>query len=205
MIRKISALCLVLLPVAASAATYKIDTVHSNVGFAVKHLMVSTVRGNFTQFEGFVEYDPANIAASVVDVTIDATSIDTANEKRDAHLRSADFFEVEKYPTATFKSKKVEGTAGNLSVTGDLTMRGVTKEVVLAVDGPTDAISLAGGRNVRGASATTTINRSDFGLTWNKVLEAGGVSVGDEVKLQFDLELIEAPPAAPVAADSTAK
>lgn len=203
MSRSLSALLVLpalLLPALAEAKTYKIDTSHSNVGFAVKHLMVSTVRGNFTKFEGTVTYDPANVAASAVDVTIDATSIDTSNAKRDEHLRSADFFEVEKYPTVTFKSKKVEGTPGALKVTGDLTLHGVTKEVVLDVEGPTDAIKSPWGMEVRGASATTTINRKDFGLGWNKVLEAGGVAVSEEVKIQLDLELVEPPPAPPATA-----
>ncbi len=180
----------------ASAAEYKIDTAHSGISFGVRHLMVSTVRGSFGKFSGTVTYDPADIAASSVEVTIDAASIDTGNSKRDDHLRSADFFETETYPTLTFKSTKVEGTPGALKVTGDLTMHGVTKSVVLDVDGPTDAIKSPWGQNVRGASATTAISRKEFGLTWNKMLEAGGVSVGDEVKIQIDMELIEVPPPA---------
>jgi polyisoprenoid-binding protein YceI len=192
-----AALSLVLLSTAASAATYQIDTAHSAVGFSVKHMMVSTVRGQFGKFSGTVDYDPANVAASKVDVTIDAASIDTSNDKRDAHLRSADFFDVENHPTLTFKSKSVAGTPGALKVTGDLTMHGVTKEVVLDVEGPTDAISHPSGASLRGASATTTVNRKDFGLTWNKALEAGGVAVSDEVKIQLDLELIARPPEAP--------
>ena len=195
--RLMPACCLLLSASLASATVYKIDPVHSEVGFAVKHLMVSTVRGKFTKFEGTVEYDPANVAASKVDVKIDASSIDTSNAKRDAHLQSADFFDVEKFPAITFTSKKVEGAPGALKVTGDLTMHGVTKEVVLDVDGPTDAIKHPSGMNVRGASATTKVDRKDFGLTWNKALEAGGVMVGDEVKITLDLEMDEAPPAAP--------
>jgi polyisoprenoid-binding protein YceI len=180
---------------AATAATYKIDPAHSNVGFSVRHVMVSTVRGSFGKFEGTVAYDPANLAASSVNVTIDAASIDTANDKRDEHLRSADFFDVAKFPTLTFASKRVEGAAGSLKVIGDLTIHGVTKEVTLDVDGPTEAVKNPWGMNVRGASATTTISRKDFGLTWNKALEAGGVVVGDDVKIQLDLELDEQPPA----------
>jgi polyisoprenoid-binding protein YceI len=205
-LRTPAVLSLVLLASAASAATaatYKIDTAHSNVGFAVKHMMVSTVRGGFTKFEGTVGYDPANVAASTVDVTIDAASIDTSNDKRDEHLRSADFFDVEKFPTLTFKSKSVAGAPGALKVTGDLTIHGVTKEVVLDVEGPTDTIKNPGGATVRGASATTTINRKDFGLGWNKVLETGGLAVSEEVKIQLDLELIEPPPA-PLAAAAPA-
>lgn len=197
--RLMPACCLLLSASLASAATYKIDPVHSEIGFSVKHLMVSTVRGEFTKFEGTVDYDPANVAASKVDVTIDAASIDTSNEKRDAHLTSPDFFDAGKFPQITFRSKKVEGAPGALKVTGDLTMHGTTKEVVLDVEGPTDEIKDPFGRTVRGVSATTKIDRRDFGLTWNKALEAGGVMVGDEVKISLDLELYVAPPAPPAA------
>jgi len=190
-------LSLALLSATATAATFKIDTAHSSVGFSVKHMMVSTARGQFTKVDGSVVYDAANVAASSVNVTIEAASIDTANDKRDEHLRSADFFDVEKHPTITFKSKSVAGTAGALKVTGDLTMHGVTKEVVLDVEGPTDAIKSPWGMMVRGAAATTTVNRKDFGLTWNKALEAGGIAVGEEVKIQLDLELIEEPTTPP--------
>lgn len=197
--RLMPACCLLLSASLASAATYKIDPVHSEIGFSVKHLMVSTVRGELTKFEGTVDYDPANVAAAKVDVTIDTASIDTSNEKRDAHLTSPDFFDAERFPQITFRSKKVEGAPGALKVTGDLTMHGATKEVVLDVEGPTDEIKDPFGRTVRGVSATTKIDRRDFGLTWNKALEAGGVMVGDEVRISLDLELYVAPPAPPAA------
>lgn len=172
-------------------ATYKIDPAHSGAEFVVRHMMISNVRGGFTKVEGTIEFDPANVKATKIDAVIDASSIDTRDGQRDAHLKSGDFLHVEQHPVITFKSKKVE-TAGEseLKVTGDLTIHGTTKEVVLEVDGPTTETKDPFG-NVRvGASAKTKIKRSEFGLTWNAALETGGFLVGDELKIELDVSAI---------------
>ena len=178
------------LPAAASASTWALDGAHTDASFSVRHMMVSNVKGNFTKVEGTVELDEKDITKSKVSVTIDATTVNTDNEKRDEHLRSAEFFDVAKFPTITFESTKVAKSKGGLKVTGNLTIHGVTKSVVLDVEGPTKAIKDPWGMNRRGLSASTKINRKDFGLTWNNVLEAGGVAVGDEVKITIDAELV---------------
>jgi polyisoprenoid-binding protein YceI len=172
-------------------ATYKIDPAHSGAEFVVRHMMISNVRGGFTKVEGTIEYDAANVAATKIDAVIDATSIDTRDGQRDGHLKSADFLDVEKFPTIAFTSKKVEAAGdGELKVTGDLTIHGTTKEVVLAVDGPTGETKDPFG-NVRvGAAAKTKIKRSEFGLTWNAALETGGFLVGDELKIELDISAI---------------
>ena len=176
---------------------WNIDTAHSTAGFTVKHLMVSTVPGSFGKVTGKITYDPKNPATLAVDATIDATTINTNNQRRDDHLRSADFFEVAKYPTITFKSKTATpGAGGTAKLVGDLTMHGVTKEVTLDVSDLGQPI--ANGRNfVVGAAATTTIKRSDWGLTWNRALEAGGVTVSDEVKITLGIEATKPNPNAP--------
>jgi polyisoprenoid-binding protein YceI len=176
---------------------WNIDTAHSTAGFTVKHLMVSTVPGSFGKVSGKITYDPKNVASLAVDATIDAATINTNNERRDTHLKSADFFEVAKYPTITFKSKRVvPGAAGTAKVTGDLTMHGVTKEVTLDVTDLGQPVN-AGRNFVVGASATTTIKRSEWGLTWNRALEAGGVTVSDEVKITLGIEATRPNPNAP--------
>src|SRR5574341_1753243 len=173
----------------AQAVEYQIDPVHSSAYFSVRHLMVSNVRGEFDKVTGKVIYDSKNLKASSVEATIDATSINTHEPKRDDHLKSPDFFDVAKFPTLTFKSKKVEKAGkGKLRVTGDLTIRGVTREVVLDVEGPVPEVKM--GPNVKsGASASTTINRKDLGLMWNLALESGGWAVGDEVKITLEIEM----------------
>jgi polyisoprenoid-binding protein YceI len=180
----------------AQAEPWNIDGAHSAASFAVRHFGVSTVRGTFTKITGTILIDDKDPANSTVDVTIDANTVNTQNEGRDKHLRSADFFDVEKFPTMTFKSKKVERAgAGRLRVTGDFTLHGVTKEIVLDVDGPTPPFNM--GRGIkRGASATTKVNRRDFGLVWGNLVE-GVAAVGDEVTITIDLELNKARPAAP--------
>jgi polyisoprenoid-binding protein YceI len=181
-----------LLPSLACAATYAIDPDHSSIQFKVKHLMVSNVKGSFGKINGTVDIDDKDVTKSKTSVTIDTASIDTGVAKRDEHLRSADFFEVDKFPTMSFVSKKVlQGGKGHLMVTGDLTIRGVTKSVILDVEGPTAEIKDPWGGIRRGATATTKINRKDFGLTWNKALETGGVVVGDEVNILLEVELIK--------------
>ncbi|MBU1936238.1 YceI family protein [bacterium] len=174
------------------AADWTVDKAHSQVGFAVKHLMISTVRGSFSDYEvaiNFDETDPSNLSFSG---TIQAASINTENEKRDTHLRSADFFDVANYPTLTFASKKTEKiSAGMYKMTGDLTIHGITKEVVLNVEGLTPVITTPMGDTRTGVTVTTTINRKDFGLNWNKALETGGVLVADEVKITIEAELVK--------------
>ena len=188
----------------AQAVQWEIDPVHSSAQFSVRHMMVSNVRGEFAKLSGTVVYDSRNLKASSVEVTIDATSINTHEPKRDEHLKSPDFFDVAKYPTLTFKSTKVEKAgAGKLRVTGDLTIHGVTREVVLEVEGPTPEVKM--GPDLKaGASATTTVNRKDFGLVWNRALETGGMLVGDEVKITLEIEMgrkaAPAPPAGSAAA-----
>lgn len=181
------------LPVLASAATWNIDPDHSNIGFKVRHLMVSNVRGSFEKHTGVVDINDKDIAKSKVEVTIDTASINTNVQKRDEHLRSADFFDVAKYPTMTFVSRKVARAGKDkLNVTGDLTLHGVTRQVVLNVEGVTGESKDPWGTIRRGATASTKINRKDFGLVWNKALETGGVAVGDEVTINLEIEMIKA-------------
>lgn len=191
-ITSISAIVALALPALAFASTWTIDPDHSNVGFKVRHLMVSNVKGNFDKHTGTVEIDDKEITKSKVEVTIDTNSINTNVKKRDEHLRSADFFDVAKFPTMTFVSKKV-AKAGNdkLKVTGDLTLHGVTKQVVLDVEGPSKESKDPWGNIRKGATATTKINRKDFGLVWNAALETGGVAVGDEITITLEIEMIK--------------
>lgn len=180
------------LPSAVPAGTWKFDPAHTGVQFKVRHLMVSHVRGDFEKVSGKIVYDEQDVSKSSADITIDAASINTRVEKRDKHLRSPDFLDVEKYPSITFKSNKVEkGGDGKLKMTGDLTIRGVTREVVLEIEGPTSVIKDPWGNTRVGGVASTRINRKDFGLTWNKTLETGGVVVGDEVEITIDIEILK--------------
>ena len=172
--------------------TWKIDPSHSLIEFAVRHLMITTVKGRFGGVEGTVRFDEATPAAVDVDVRIDAASIDTRESQRDAHLRSADFFDVEQYPHITFTSRRQVARDGSrFALAGDLTIHGVTKEAVLDVTEEGRGKDPWGGERL-GFSATTKIKRSDFGLTWNQALETGGVLVGDEIKISIDLELVKA-------------
>ena len=171
-------------------SVWTIDTSHSTAEFSVRHMMVSKVKGRFGNVTGTITGDLARPETAAVDVTIDAASIDTDNENRDKHLRSADFFEVETYPTITFKSKKIEKAGDGLRMTGDLTMHGVTREIVLDVDGPVAPIKA--GKSFRsGASAKGSLSRKDYGLTWNRALETGGVTVSDEVEITIEVELVQ--------------
>ncbi len=169
----------------AAAAAYEIDESHSSVAFKVKHF-VSIVRGNFESFKGTVEFDEANPAASSTSVSIDAKTINTSNAKRDEHLRNPDFFEVEKYPQITFTSTKVEDG----KITGNLTMHGVTKEVVLDYTFNGTATDPWGGQRA-GFSATTEIDRKDFGITFNKVLDNGGLMLGEKVQIEIEIEAVK--------------
>jgi len=192
-IATITSIITLALPALALAASWNIDPDHSNIGFKVRHLMVSNVKGSFEKVSGTVDINDKDITKSKVEVTIDTASINTNVQKRDEHLRSADFFDVTKFPTMTFVSKKVaKAGKDKLKVTGDLTLHGVTKEVVLDVEGPAKEIKDPWGNQRRGASATTKINRKDFGLVWNKALETGGVAVGEEVFITLEIEVIKA-------------
>ncbi len=168
--------------------TYEIDTAHSSAQFSVRHLMISNVKGEFDKVTGTVVYDPKNLAASKIEAVIDANTISARDAKRDAHLKSADFFDTAKYPALNFKSKEFKKANGKLQIRGDLTLHGVTKEVVLDVDGPTPEIKDPWGLTRLGAMATTRINRKDWGLGWNSVLETGGVAVGEEVLITLDIQ-----------------
>lgn len=176
---------------AVQTETWTIDPTHSLVEFSVKHLMISTVKGRFGEVQGTVSTDASQPSAFRVEATIDAAGIDTRAEQRDAHLRSADFFDVEKYPTLKFNGKRIEGNpTGEFRLYGDLTIRDVTREVVLDVTSEGRARDPWGGERAA-FTASTKINRKDFGLTWNQGLEAGGVLVGDEVKISLDLQLVK--------------
>lgn len=171
---------------------YEIDPAHSSAQFTIRHLMISNVRGDFKSVKGTVVYDPENLAASSIEAEIDVNSLNTRDENRDAHVKSAEFFNVEKYPSITFKSTKVEREGDSeFKVTGNLTILGVSKEVVLKVEGPSEEAKDPWGNIRVGASATTKIKRSEFGLTWNAALETGGVMLGDDVKLELDVELVK--------------
>src|SRR5947208_865181 len=177
--------------------TYKIDPSHSSANFVVRHMMITNVRGGFSGVEGIIEFDPQNPTDARIEAVMDTSKISTLDENRDAHLKSADFLDVERFPTLTFKSRKIEPAAqGEWKVTGDLTIHGITREVVLNVEGPTAEGKDPFG-NVRvGASATTKIKRSDFGLTWNAALETGGILVGDDLKIELEISAIRAEAAA---------
>jgi len=179
--------------VSASAwpADWDIDPAHTHVGFGVKHMMISTVHGSFKTFAGTVALDDNDVTKSKIHLEIDASSITTGNDKRDEHLKSPDFFDVAHFPKLVFDSTSIQkgAAAGQLTITGNLTIKAVTKSVVLSVTGLTGEAKDPWNGIRRGATATAKINRKDFGLTWNKGLEAGGVLVGDDVNLEFEIEL----------------
>ena len=175
----------------AQAQNWKIDPVHSSAQFSVKHMMIMNVKGDFKKVTGSAVYDPKNLNAASLEASIETSTISTREEKRDTHLKSADFLDVAKFPTITFKSTKFEKAGDGLKISGNLTMRGVTKPVILLVDGPTVEIKDTYGNQRVGATATTKVNRKDFGIVYNAVLEAGGVVVGDDVAISLDVELIK--------------
>jgi polyisoprenoid-binding protein YceI len=184
-------------PALAHATEWTVDPAHSVASFTVKHMMVSTVRGEFGKMTGTATWSKPDYSDAHVDVTIDATTIDTREPKRDAHLKSPDFFDVAKFPALTFKSKRVEKAKekGHLTLVGELTIHGVTKEVAFDVTGPSPEMKTPFGTVAVGAEAKAKINRKDFGLTWNKPLEqAGGVLVSDEVNIDINLELSKKAP-----------
>jgi len=171
---------------------WQIDPAHSAAHFKVRHLMVSNVRGEFGKLSGSLVLDPSDLAKSTVEVTVETATIDTREAKRDEHLRSADFFDVANHPAITFQSKRIAAAGeGEFKVTGDLTIRGVTREVTFDVEGPAPAVKDPWGNVRTGVTATAKINRKDFGLTWNALIEGGGVMVGNEVSITFEGELIQ--------------
>lgn len=172
---------------------YKIDPAHSSAQFTVRHMMITNVRGAFSGIQGSVVYDPDHVEAAVLNVDIDAGTVSTMDPQRDAHLKSAEFLDVGKFPHISFHSTKVKANGGGeLSIIGDLIIHGVTKQVVLQVEAPSAEGKDPWGNLRMGASATTSIKRSDFGLTSNQALETGGILVGDELKLALDVSLIRA-------------
>jgi len=172
---------------------YRIDPAHSSAQFTVRHMMISNVRGAFSGIQGNVSYDPENVQATNMNVDIDASTVNTQDTQRDAHLKSAEFLDVSRFPTISFHSAKVEAVdGGELSIAGNLTIHGVTRQVILQVDPPSAEAKDPWGNLRMGASATTRIKRSDFGLAWNQVLETGGILVGDELKVGLDVSLIRA-------------
>ncbi|MGH9581292.1 MAG: YceI family protein [Terriglobales bacterium] len=175
----------------AQSSVWQIDPAHSSANFVVRHLKVSKVRGLFSNLQGTVTLDEKDITRSSVEATIDTSTIDTHEAKRDAHLKSADFLDVANHPTMRFVSKKIEqGSDGELRVIGDLTLRGVTRQVVLALEGPTDPVKGPGGALRRGVTATTKINRMHYGVAWNRLIEGIAV-VDDEVGITLELELVQ--------------
>ena len=176
-------------------STWTLDPAHSQIEFAVKHMMITTVRGQFRKFTVEVDFDEAQPERSTVVAHIDASSIDTGMEARDAHLRSADFFDVEKFPELTFHSNRIEAAGDGYEILGDLTIRGETRPVTLEAEIGGVVPNMQGGRRA-GFNATTKISRKAWGLTWNQVLEAGGLAVGDEIKISLDLAVLQAETAA---------
>jgi polyisoprenoid-binding protein YceI len=175
----------------AQTSTWNIDPAHSTAQFTVRHLAISNVTGNFTKVTGSVVLNQKDITQSQVSASIDVSSVDTRVEARDKDLKSPHFFDVEKYPTIEFKSKRIVNGGGQLQVIGDLTIHGTTREVTLDVDGPTPELSDPWGNSRRGISATTTINRKEFNLVYNKLLKTGEAVVGDNVKIQIDAEMVK--------------
>lgn len=176
-----------------ATTTWNIDPVHSVAEFKVKHMMISNVKGQFTGLRGLLTLDQADLTNSRIDASIDAASINTRDEQRDAHLKSADFFDVEKFPTLSFKSARITRKGdGELTVTGNLSIHGVTRSVTFNVEGPTAPGKDPWGNTRIGLSATTKIKRKDYGLTWNAALETGGILVGEEVTITLDVQFVKA-------------
>jgi len=187
----LSSSLLLVLSAAAQTSTWNIDPNHSTAQFTVRHLAISNVSGAFTKVTGNVVLNEKDITQSQVNATIDASSVDTRVPNRDQDLRSPNFLDVEKYPTLEFKSKRVLKNGDKLQLVGDLTLHGTTREVTLDVDGPTPELADPWGNLRRGFSATTTINRKDFGVVWNNTLKTGEAVVGDNVKIQIDVEIVK--------------
>ena len=188
----VTALALGAVAAQAQSASWKIDNAHSEADFAIKHMAISTVHGSFRGVSGVIHFDGANVGKSSVDATIDIASVDTGVGARDTHLKSADFFEVARYPTMTFKSTSIAKSDSGYAVTGDLTLHGVTKSVVLQLETPGKEETGMDGKSLhRGFTAHTTLNRKDFGLNWNGTLKSGDAALGDEVRIEIDIEAVK--------------
>src|SRR3984957_4449789 len=175
-----------------TTTTWNLDPAHSVAEFKVKHMMISNVKGQFAKVSGTLTLDESRLANSRVEAVIESASIETRDPQRDAHLKSADFFDVEKFPTLSFKSSRISVVSdGQLEIEGDLTIHGVTRKVVFSVEGPTPPAKDPWGNTRIAVSATTKINRKDFGLTWNTALETGGILVGEEVTITLDVQFIK--------------
>jgi polyisoprenoid-binding protein YceI len=195
MSRTLLAIAVSVYSIPACSQQWEIDSAHSAAQFAVRHMMVTTVRGRLGKLSGAVSYDPAKPSTAVIQAAVDVKGLDTREPKRDAHLRSADFFEAEKFPTIAFKSSKVEPAGpGKLKVTGDLTIKGITRPTVFHIKNLTAPVKDGAGERM-GATATATINRKEFGILYNKLIETGGVVVGDEVQITIEAELVRRSPA----------
>lgn len=177
---------------AAATNLWNVDPFHTTVGFSVRHLMITNVRGVFDQVQGTVHYDPAQVEETQIQISVPVQSVNTRVAQRDEHLRSDHFFDAERHPTATFRSTQVRAGSGGVAVTGDLTIRGVTRLVVLVVEEITGERRDHNGATKIGVSATAKIKRSDFGITYNRLLEAGGVAIADEISLTLDVSLVKA-------------
>lgn len=185
-----AAICLI--SSSAMASSWTIDPDHSNIQFKIRHLMITDVKGTFGKVKGVIRIDEKDMSLSAVEVTIEIDSINTGVAKRDEHLKSNEFFDAARFPTMTFVSRKVtQSGKGQMKILGDLTIRGISREVVLDVEGPTNEIKDPWGNTRRGASATTKINRTDFGLTWNKSMESGGMMIEDTVFINLEIEMIK--------------
>ena len=185
-----AAICLI--SSSAMASNWTIDPDHSNIQFKIRHLMITDVKGTFGKVKGVIRIDEKDMSLSAVEVTIEIDSINTGVAKRDEHLKSNEFFDAARFPTMTFVSRKVtQSGKGQMKILGDLTIRGISREVVLDVEGPTNEIKDPWGNSRRGASATTKINRTDFGLTWNKSMESGGMMIEDTVFINLEIEMIK--------------
>jgi polyisoprenoid-binding protein YceI len=173
-------------------STFKIDPSHSSVNFSIKHMMIAKVHGGFEKVSGVLNYDSQDVSKSSVEVSIEAASVNTREAQRDTHLKSPDFFDVEKFPVLTFKSSKVEADGDSLKVTGDLTIHGVTNKITLDVERPSAEMKDPWGNTKIGSSGTAKLKRKDYGLNWNAALEAGGILVGDDVQITFDIQFVKA-------------
>jgi len=182
-------------PALAQEAKWRIDPLHSGAHFSVRHMMISTVRGEFGGVNGAVTYDPKNPTKATIEATIDCSTINTGTPKRDEELKGNEFFDVKRYPTMKFISKRVEKAGeGKLKVTGDLTINATTRQVILNVEGPTGPVRDSRGREKIGASAAGRVNRKDFGIIWNELMDSGGFALADEVAITLDIELIRNDP-----------
>ena len=173
------------------SVTYQIDPSHSSASFSIKHMMIAKVRGGFEKMSGKLVYDESSPAKTQIEVAIESASINTREAARDTHLKSADFFDVEKFPQITFRSQTIEKASDGLKVVGELTIHGVTKQVTLEMEDPSDEVKDPWGNTKMAVSGSTKIKRKDFGLTWNAALEAGGVLVGDDVNITLDVQFVK--------------